>query len=322
VAPGAPTYTYETTDTAWHILTECILPETVGVDLTEPDQVLKAASAVRGHPMAKAAVEMAAWDLTARAKGVSLATLLGGERSTVPVGVSLGMMPTVEELGDAVARYRGEGYQRVKLKIDRGRDVAVLSAIRERFPDLTIWADANSAYSPKDAPLLGELDPLRLGMIEEPLAAGALLDYARLQERIETPICLDESIVTESDAALAVELGSCRVVNLKPGRVGGLATCVRMQEMLVEAGLSVWCGGMLESGVGRAHNVALASLPGFTLPGDLSASRRYWARDIVTPEFEVIAGEMTVPTGRGIGVEVDVGRIEALMVRSAEFGVL
>jgi len=319
VALSAPTYTYETTDTAWQVLTEIILPGVVGLEVSDPEEVLWPAREVRGHPMAKAAVEMAMWDLTARERGVSLAELLGGVRKTVSVGVSVGMMPTSEELGDTIERYLVGGYTRVKVKIAPGRDVLVLTALRERFPDLALWADANSAYSLEDAPLLRELDALRLDMIEEPLPSGDFLSYARLQERIETPICLDESIVSEGDAALAVELGSCRIVNLKPGRVGGLSQSRRLHDLLTAAGLSVWCGGMLESGVGRAHNVALASLPGFDLPGDISASRRYWERDIVTPEFEVTGGEMSVPTGVGIGVDVDVERIDSLAVRTAEF---
>lgn len=317
VALGAPTYTYETTDTAWQVLTEIILPQVIGTDASEPAAILRAAREVRGHEMAKATVEMACWDLAARSEGVSLAEKLGGAKSTVRVGVSVGMMSSSAELCDRVAGYVEEGYTRVKVKIGPGRDLEALAALRERFPDLALWADANSAYAPQDA-RLKELDAFGLQMIEEPLAPGDFLAYARLQDRIDTAICLDESIVTEADAALAVELGSCRVVNLKPGRVGGLEASRRIQGLLSSAGLSVWCGGMLESGVGRAYNVALASLPGFDLPGDISASRRYWERDIVTPEFEVSGGEMVVPTGPGIGVEVDVDRVHALAVRKTE----
>lgn len=320
VALEAPTYTYETTDSAWQVLTELILPVAAGRDVSDPGSILEVARGIRGHPMAKAVLEMAVWDLVSRAKGISLSEMLGGTRRTVPVGVSLGMMSTPEALGDEVARYLEDGYARVKVKIGPGRDITVLAALRERFPELVLWADANSAYSLEDAPLLQEFDALGLGMIEEPLVPHGFLDYARLQGRIETPICLDESIVTENDAALAVELGSCSVVNLKPGRVGGLAASRRICDRLTGADVSVWCGGMLESGVGRAHNLALASLAAFGLPGDISASRRYWERDIVTPDFEVVGGEMAVPTGPGIGVEVDVERVEALTVRSAEFG--
>jgi O-succinylbenzoate synthase len=270
--------------------------------------------------MAKATVEMAAFDVVARAIGRSLADVLGGTRRAVPVGVSVGMMPSLEALIEVVEGHLAEGYQRVKVKIGPERDTSVLVALRERFPEVSLWADANSAYSLADVAKLEEWDALGLEMLEEPFEPGRLLDYRRLQERIETPICLDESIVTVSDAELAIELASCRVVNLKPGRVGGLATAVRLLDLLVGAGLRVWCGGMLESGVGRAHNLALASLPGFTLPGDLSASRRYWARDIVHPEFEIADGELAVPTGPGIGVEIDTERIRALTVRTAEFG--
>jgi O-succinylbenzoate synthase len=319
VALSAPTYTYETTDTAWQVLTEIILPEVVGLEVAHPEESLRLAHKVRGHPMAKAAVEMAVWDLAARERGISLAESLGGTRGSVPVGVSVGMMATPEALCDRIERHLEAGYTRVKVKIGPGRDVPVLAAVRERFPDLAIWADANSAYTVQDLSLLKELDALRLQMIEEPLAPGDFLEYARLQGQIETPICLDESIVSEADAALAVELASCRIVNLKPGRVGGLGASRRIHDSLTAAGLSVWCGGMLESGVGRAYNVALASLPGFDLPGDISASRRYWEHDIVSPEFEVVGGEMAVPTGPGIGVEVDVERIESLTVRKAEF---
>jgi len=322
VAPAEPTYTYETASIAWDLLTSTLLPAALGleVDRDAPASVLRGSREVRGHPMAKATVEMAAWDLAARMKGVPLSAALGGTRASVPVGVAVGMVPTVEELAEIVAGHLEEGYRRVKVKIARGHDVEVLSALRERFPDLALWADANSAYSLADAPLLRELDPLGLEMIEEPLAPGALVECARLQDQIETPICLDESIGSLSDVEIALELGSCRVVNLKPGRVGGLAESQAIHEMLRPTALRLWCGGMLESGVGRAHNVALASLPGFDLPGDISASRRYWARDIVSPEFEVHDGEMAVPTGPGIGVEVDVERIEALTTRTATLG--
>lgn len=319
VAPDTPHYTYETTTTAWHVLTEYLLPGAVGREVAEPADVLAAAVDVRGHPMAKAALEMAAWDMVARARGVSLAELLGGGRPAVDVGVSLGMMPT-EDLVEAVERHLADGYSRVKVKIGPGRDVGVLAALRERFADLTLWADANSSYALADAPRLQELDALGLGMLEEPLPPGALVDCARLQEQLATPVCLDESIAGPSDAAVALELGSCRVVNLKPGRVGGLAASLRIVDTLTHAGIPVWCGGMLETGIGRAHNLALASLAAFTLPGDISASSRYWKRDIVSPELEVVEGRMAVPTGPGIGVEVDVERIEASSTRVADFG--
>jgi o-succinylbenzoate synthase len=320
VAGAAPSYTYETADTAWHILVDFVLPNVVGRAFERPEDVLAGVAWVRGHPMAKAAVEMAAWDLAARAEGVSLARKLGGERASVAVGVSVGLQADDDRLAEVVGRHLDAGYARIKVKIAPGRDVEMLGFLRERFPTAVLMADANSAYTLADAPRLRELDSLALQMIEQPLAHDDLLGHARLQKSIATPVCLDESIGSEHDAALAVELGSCRVINLKPGRVGGLGAARRIHDAMVGAGVPVWCGGMLESGIGRAHNLALASLPGFTLPGDISASRRYWERDIVAPEFEVRDGAMAVPTGPGIGVDVDVDRVEALTVREAVIG--
>ncbi|MEX2465787.1 MAG: o-succinylbenzoate synthase [Gemmatimonadota bacterium] len=320
VAGELPSYAYETTDTAWHVLTELILPGIVGREVSGPEDLLTPVGWIRGHRMARAAVEMAGWDLAARMEGVSLASLLGGERAAVPVGVSVGLQRTDEALLERVAAFVADGYARVKIKIKPGRDVEMLSALRTRFPDLHIMADANSAYTLDDIDRLKALDALELMMIEQPLSHEDFLHHARLQRLIDTPVCLDESIRSEADLELALELGSCRIVNIKPGRVGGHGVSKRLQDTMRKRGLPVWCGGMLESGVGRAHNVALASLPGFTLPGDISSSRRYWERDIVTPEFEVRPdGHMDVPTGAGIGVEIDEERIEALSVREAEF---
>lgn len=320
VASADPSYAYETTDTAWHVLTDFILPAIVGREVSGPEQVLEPVSWIRGHGMAKAAVEMAAWDMAARADGVSLSRKLGGTRDAVKVGVSVGLKPTDEALHEQVAGFIEDGYARVKIKIKPGRDVEMLAGLRERFPDTDFMADANSAYTLADVGRLRELDALRLMMIEQPLRYDDFLDHARLQAQIETPVCLDESIKNVGDTELALELKSCRIINIKPGRVGGLGVSRAIHDMMQKAGLAVWCGGMLESGVGRAHNVALASLPGFTMPGDISASSRYWARDIVTPEFEVADGHMAVPTGPGIGVDVDVERVEALTTRIATFG--
>lgn len=320
VASSEPSYAYETTDTAWHILTDFILPEVVGRDALGPEDVLSPVSWIRGHGMAKASVEMAAWDMGARADGVSLAERLEGTRSAVSVGVSVGLKPTDEALHEQVAGFLDDGYARIKIKIKPGRDVDMLAGLRERYPDVPFMADANSAYTLEDTGHLKELDALDLMMIEQPLRYDDFLEHARLQESLETPICLDESIKSVGDTELALELGSCRIINIKPGRVGGLGVSRRIHDIMRAAGLPVWCGGMLESGVGRAHNVALASLPGFTLPGDISASSRYWEHDIVSPEFEVSDGMMQVPTAPGIGVEVDVERIEALTTRVATFG--
>jgi len=320
VAGESPSYAYETTDTAWHVLTDFILPAVVGRDFEDPEAVLDPVAWIRGHNMAKAAVEMAAWDLFAKAAGTSLSAALGGTHAAVSVGVSVGLQPSDDALVDEVARYQADGYARVKVKIKPGRDVEMLQAVRTAFPDLLIMADANSAYTLRDADRLRELDALDLMMIEQPLAYDDFLHHARLQGMIDTPVCLDESICNEGDLELALDLASCRIVNIKPGRVGGLGVSRRLHDTMRAHGLPVWCGGMLESGVGRAHNLALASLPGFTLPGDISASRRYWEADIVNPEFEVRPdGRMVVPRGPGIGVEVDLDRVEALTVRRAEF---
>lgn len=307
----------ETVDTAWRALEEGLLPRVVGREVTHPEEILSWGSGLGDQMMALAAVEMAAWDLAARAEGVSLARKLGGERSSVDVGVSIGLQTSDARLEEVVAGYLAEGYARVKIKIEAGRDVEMLARLRERFPEVRLWADANAAYTLADAPRLRELDALGLELLEQPLAANDLVGHARLQEMLTTPLCLDESIGSEADARRALELGACRVVNLKPGRVGGLTESLRIHDLLHSAGIPVWCGGMLESGIGRAHNLALASLPGFTLPGDISASRRYWVRDIVTPEFELSAGRMAVPSAPGIGVTVDLERVRALTVREA-----
>jgi O-succinylbenzoate synthase len=234
--------------------------------------------------------------------------------------VSIGLQERDELLHEKVAGYLEEGYARIKVKIKPGRDVEMLAGLRERFPDARFMADANSAYRLTDADRLHELDALDLMMIEQPLAYDDVWEHARLQERLETPVCLDESVKSVEGARLALELGACRIINIKPGRVGGHASSLRIHDLMAERGLPVWCGGMLESGVGRAHNVALASLAGFTLPGDISASRRYWEQDLVEPEFEVRDGTMAVPDGPGIGVEPDVERIEEVAVRRATFG--
>lgn len=319
VAGETPAYSSETTDTAWSILTGLILPRVSGSVMESSADLFPVFEGIRGHPMAKAAVEMAAWDLEAKAGGGSLASLVGGARDSVSVGVSIGLQKTDDALHRKVADYLDEGYARIKVKIKPGRDVGMLRGLRDRFPDVPLMADANSAYSLEDLPHLKGLDELDLMMIEQPLAHDDYLDHARLQREIETPICLDESIRSVRDAALALELGACRIINIKPGRVGGLASAKAIHDLCVQHDMPVWCGGMLESGVGRAYNVALATLPGFTLPGDISASRRYWNEDIVTPEFVLDRGTIAVPSGPGIGVEVRKDLLHAWTVRQAEF---
>ncbi len=319
VAGETPGYSYETTDTAWHVLTRWLLPELTGSEVRDGRR-LNPAPWLRGHPMARAAVEMAGWDLEAKRRSVSLSDLLGGTGRAVPAGVSIGLQKNNAALLARVEGYLGEGYRKIKIKIKPGRDVDMLRAVRDRFPEAPIMADANSAYSlPEDLARLRELDDLDLMMIEQPLGHEDLLDHAVLQSRIETPVCLDESIRSLGDARLALHLKAASIVNIKPGRVGGLGESVAIHDDCRAARWPVWCGGMLESGIGRAHNVALASLPGFTLPGDISNSRRYWEEDIVSPEFEMVDGMMPVPRGPGIGVEPRAGRIEALTTRMEVF---
>ncbi len=315
VAGEDPGYSYETTGTAWHVLSEFLVPALLGAEVEGPAEVERRLARVRGHPMAKASLEMASWDLEAKRRGVSLSEALGGAGAPVPVGVSVGLQKSDALLIEKVGAFLAAGYRRVKLKIKPGRDVGMVRAVREAFPDAPLMVDANSAYTLADRDRLAELDDLDLTMIEQPLAYDDLHEHARLQETLETPVCLDESIRSAADAALALDLGSCRVVNVKPGRVGGLGPSRRIHDLCRGRGVPVWCGGMLESGIGRAFNVALATLPGFTMPGDISASRRYWTRDVVDPEFEVRDGTMTPPSAPGIGVTPDERRIERLTVR-------
>jgi O-succinylbenzoate synthase len=275
----------------------------------------------RGHRMAKAAVEMGCWDVAARQAGVPLARLLGGTRERVAAGISIGIQESPAALVARALAARAEGYRKIKVKIRPGADVEYVRAAREALgPEAALMADANSAYAPGDAEHLARLDAFGLTMLEQPLGQDDLVRHAELQRRLTTPICLDESITSVDRAADMIALGSGRIVNVKPGRVGGFAAARAIHDLCREHGIPVWCGGMLESGVGRAHNVALASLPNFSLPGDLSPSARYWARDIVHPEWTMDgSGMVRVPLDRpGIGVDVDVERVAALSVRTAE----
>jgi O-succinylbenzoate synthase len=318
VAGEAPNYSYETPETAWHILTDFVLPAVVGTEVEGPGDILRPVGWIRGHPMALAAVEMGAWALQAVEKGVSLSAVLGGTRDEVHVGVSVGLQGTDEELLEKVEGHLESGYRKIKLKIKPGRDVEMIRVVRDRFPEAALMADANSSYTLADAPRLKELDGLELMMVEQPLHSEDLRQHALLQAQMETPICLDESIRSAEDARLALELGSGRIINIKPGRVGGFTSSVAIHDLCAERGVPVWCGGMLEAGVGRAYNLALASLPNFTLPGDISESRRYWEEDIVEPEFVMDRGVMAVPQGPGIGVEVRRDRVESLTQRRWE----
>lgn len=321
VAGEFPNYSPETIDTAWHAITTWLAPRLLGADLAAPGDVFPLLERdLRGHLMAKAALEMGIWALFAERDGVALARLLGGTRVEVPVGISLGIQPTPPALVQRAGAALAEGYRKVKLKVEPGRDVAFVRAVREAFPDAHLMADANNAYTLDDLEALQALDALGLMMIEQPLAWEDLVRHATLQRALRTPLCLDESITSLDRAQDMVALGAGRIVNIKPGRVGGFGPSLAIHDFCESQGVPVWCGGMLESGVGRAHNVALASLPNFSLPGDLSPSRRYWTQDIVHPEWTMSAdGLVTVPFERpGLGVAVDRDRIAALAVRRVE----
>ncbi|HEX6902398.1 MAG TPA: o-succinylbenzoate synthase [Thermoanaerobaculia bacterium] len=314
-----PNYSPETPDTCWLAIKEWVAPRVLGREFAGPQEIQPVLDEnFRGHNMAKAAVEMGAWELTARAEGVSLAKKLGGVRDRIQVGISLGIQESPEALVAKVRAALERGYKKVKIKIKPGADVEYVRAAREALgPDAPLMADANNAYSLADTSSLEALDDLGLMMIEQPLAWDDLLRHVVLQARLKTPICLDESITSVDRAADMLALGAGRIVNIKPGRVGGFRQSLAIHDLCAEEGVPVWCGGMLESGVGRAHNVALASLPNFTLPGDLSPSERYWERDIVTPEWTMDReGWIDVPVDRpGMGVEPDLDRIEDLTVR-------
>jgi O-succinylbenzoate synthase len=311
VADRDPGYSSETTGTSWHILREFLIPMLLGKDFGNPWDFWAEFEHVRGNLMAKAGLEMALWDLSGKAQGRSLKEMLGGVRSRVDVGVSVGLQDSPEELVEVVARYLEQGYRRVKIKIKLGRDVGDAQAVRRAFPDLRLQVDANSAYTLENADALLGLDDLNLLLIEQPLGEDDLWDHSRLQPRFRTPICLDESITSLRHARQALEMGACRIINIKPGRVGGLSQGVAIHGLCRSQGIPVWCGGMLETGVGRASNLALASLPGFSLPGDISASARYYHQDI-THETFVLNSDSTinVPDAPGLGVTVDMALVE------------
>ena len=316
VAGEGPWYSYETIETAWQILKGYLLPAVVGRELADVDALETLFAPVRGHHMAKACLEMALTAALAERARKPLATFLGGVRDRVETGVSIGIQATTDELLENIGARLAEGYRRIKVKIEPGWDVTAIAAIRERYPEIALMADANSAYDLDDAAHLAQLDPFRLLMLEQPLAAGDLVDHAALQRQIRTPICLDESIESARDARHALRLGACQVINIKPGRVGGFAESRRIHDIALSGGVPVWCGGMLETGIGRACNVALATLPNFRLPGDISASDRYWAEDIVEPPFVLQkGGTIAVPTRWGLGVRIKVDLVDRLTVR-------
>jgi O-succinylbenzoate synthase len=320
VAEGTPFYSYETVQTAWHILRDFLIPGILNKDLSGIDEAINIWSHVRGHKMAKAGLEAALWDLLAKQKGVSLSRLIGGKRDRIDVGVSIGIQSSPEELVKLVDRYLNEGYKRIKIKIAPGRDIHFIKAVRKEFPDILFQVDANSAYELSDINIFKAMDEFKLLLIEQPLGYDDIYDHSKLQRKLKTPICLDESINSLADAKAALELDSCRIINIKPGRVGGFTESKRIHDLCASKNIPVWCGGMLETGIGRAGNIALATLPNFTLPGDISASKRYYKDDIVDPLFEIAPdGTMKVPTKPGIGVDVVVNKLDKVTVRKEEF---
>jgi O-succinylbenzoate synthase len=307
-------------ETAWHVLRDFLIPALVGKEILNIDDALAKTGWVRGHRMARAGLEAALSDAFAKAQGISLSQFLGGTRKRINVGVSVGLQYSPDRLVEVISEYLQDGYKRIKIKIAPGRDLALVKAVRKAYPDIQLQVDANSAYTLKDIDMLRARDEFNLQLIEQPLAYDDIYDHSILARQLRTPICLDESIYNVSDTKAAIELGSCRIINIKPGRVGGYTESKRIHDFCVSKNVPVWHGGMDESGIGRAGNVGLASLPNFVLPGDISASKRYYKEDIVDPPFEVDAdGTMAVPTKPGIGVDILMNRLEHVTARREEF---
>ena len=316
----SPSYNSETTDTAWHVVSDFIAPSLIGSDLLTAAETAPHLQGIRGHYMAKAGVENALWDIEAQQKNLQLWKLVGGTREEIACGVSLGIRETPQALALKVEEELRCGYQRIKLKIKPGKDLDFVAAVRKRFPEILLSVDANSAYRLEQADHLQNLDQFNLLMIEQPLEWDDIYTHAALQSRLATAICLDECINNEAQARAALDLGACRIINIKLGRVGGHSMARKVHNTCVARNVPVWCGGMLESGVGRAHNIAMSTLQGFTLPGDVSASSRYWAEDIIEPEVQVTPrGTIAVPSAPGLGYRVKSEMIPKLTVRSKEW---
>jgi len=319
-APENPFFNHETIDTAWSIICDFVVPLLGKAQIANAAEVSCALRSIRGNRMAIGAVETAVWDLEAKLAGEQLWRRLGGVRSEINCGVSIGLQQTPEMLLEKVTREVESGYQRIKLKIKPGQDIMLVETIRRAFPDILLSVDANSAYQLEEAAdLFKEMDQYDLLMIEQPLAAGDLVDHAKLQQKLKTPICLDESITCLADARHAIELDACRIINIKLGRVGGHSEAKAIQDFAASKNIPVWCGGMLESGVGRAHNIAMSTLAGFTLPGDVSASERYWHEDIIQPPVRVNElGVIVAPSGPGIGFAINEAYVEKRTSRRVE----
>ncbi|MGE7091230.1 o-succinylbenzoate synthase [Lysinibacillus sp. NPDC048646] len=314
VAFHSPWYNEETLQTNWHMLEDFLIPLILHKEISHPDEVNELFMPIRKNNMAKSTLEGAIWDIYAQQTNQSLAAALGGKKDKIEVGISIGIQKSMEDLVGLVDGYVKEGYKRMKIKIKPGWDVEVMRTLRETFPDVAFMADANSAYSLDDADTLKQLDAFHLTMIEQPLASDDIIDHAKLQELIDTSICLDESIHSLEDARKAVELGSTRIINIKIGRVGGLTEAKKIHDYCEANNIPVWCGGMLESGIGRAHNVALTTLSNFILPGDTAGSNRYWEKDVIEPEVVAQDGYIQVPQKAGIGFDVNVDTINSFTV--------
>ncbi|WP_394120353.1 o-succinylbenzoate synthase [Planococcus donghaensis] len=319
VAFHSPWYSEETVETNLHIIRDFLVPIVLENDIEHPDEVNELFGHLRKNNMAKAAVEGAVWDLYTKREKIPLAQALGGTKEKIEVGISIGINEDMEQLAETVGGFIEEGYKRIKVKIKPGFDVHVMRELRKRFPDVPMMADANSAYRLEDLAVLKELDQFGLTMIEQPLASDDIIDHAKLQPQLTTPICLDESIHSLEDARKAVELGSTKIINIKIGRVGGLTESKKIHDYCQEQNIPVWCGGMLESGIGRAHNVALTTLPNFILPGDTAGSSRYWEEDIISPEVTVEDGYITVPTEAGIGYGINEHALDKYTIDTYQF---
>ena len=320
VADGDPGYCYETVYTAWHILSDWLIPMLLKEPISDPRQTPLRFAWVRGHQMAKATLESALWDIAAQQVGLSLSKYIGGQRDRVVVGVSIGIQPTTEQLVEKVLSFRQIGYSRIKIKIKPGRDVKDAQAVRLAIPGTPLMVDANSAYTLADASIFKDMEALDLLMVEQPLGYDDIYEHSKLQPQLKTPICLDESIHTPKDAEFAIEIGACKIINIKQGRVGGLTNAIAVHDICANRQVPVWCGGMLETGIGRALNVALATLPNFILPGDLSASNRYYNPDLIDPPFEFNSdGTLSVPNQPGLGVKVQQDRLERVTLRKSVF---
>lgn len=319
VAFTTPWYTEETTETILHMLERLLIPQLQRSVIRNPDNVTDMFRPIKRNHMAKAALEGAVWDLYAKREGKTLAEAIGGVKNEIDVGISLGMEARVETLLEKIDYYVSEGYKRIKVKVKPGKDIEILEVIRHHFPNIPLMVDANSAYTLDDLDHLKRFDEYELMMIEQPLADDDILQHATLQGSINTPICLDESIHALTDVQLAVKLGSCKIVNIKAGRVGGLTNAKRIHDYCKNHDIDVWIGGMLDAGVGRAHNIALATLEGVTLPGDIGSSNHYWQMDIIEPEVSVHNGKIKVKQNPGIGYAIDWEKVEHYRVDKREF---